>query len=450
MFYGFMRKILSITLSVVTLISVLFSFGSTSYAEETKVCAIEAKYSSDAAFTLAVCQSKSIEINVLPEEAENKTVQWVSSDTSVAQVSSEGKVKGVGAGTAIITAISNDSPEVQLNCTVNVCTRKTGTTVSDKGLSIVNASSAKYSHARMIKDLKKMQETYPFLVRYKSLGKSYDNRDIYEITLGNVNAKKHILIQATMHAREYVNSLLVMRQVESICSNYYSATYKDKYYSEIFDKVCCHIIPMANPDGVEISLYGADGINDKKLKKSVKKICKKYANGRESYYTYWKANARGVDLNNNYPCKFKKTRGYRTSPAREGFKGREAASEIETKIMVNEINAVNPDVVLSYHSCGSVIYWKFGKMPEEKYDKQKSLYLMARKLTGYGDAEPNKNYSTLCSCFGDWVSYKKDIYTLTIETGVDGAPVKASEIKSIWKKNKYMLPQTALWALKNT
>nr|AHF24246.1 calcineurin-like phosphoesterase [uncultured bacterium Contig224] len=46
--------------------------------------------------------------NVLPAEADDKTVEWTSSDESVATVSNSGRVKGISVGTATITATTND------------------------------------------------------------------------------------------------------------------------------------------------------------------------------------------------------------------------------------------------------------------------------------------------------------------------------------------------------
>lgn len=65
--------------------------------------------------------------NVLPLTASDRSINWSSSNTSVATVDQNGHVKAVAAGKAVITAISNANAEVSASCTVNV-------TVIDKAL----------------------------------------------------------------------------------------------------------------------------------------------------------------------------------------------------------------------------------------------------------------------------------------------------------------------------
>ena len=56
--------------------------------------------------------------NVMPSNATNKAVTWSSNNTSVATVSSDGTVKAVGYGTAVITAKTVNG--LTSNCTINV------------------------------------------------------------------------------------------------------------------------------------------------------------------------------------------------------------------------------------------------------------------------------------------------------------------------------------------
>ncbi len=317
-------------------------------------------------------------------------------------------------------------------------------------MGIVSTKTSKYTYKQMTKDIKELKQEYPELVTYRSLGKTADSRNIYEITVGNRNAKDQVIIQATMHAREYINSLLVMRQAESLCANNYTeSSYNGIKYSEFLDKVCFHIVPMVNPDGVTISQYGANGINNKKLRQNIINMCKKYGESKKSYYTRWKANAKGVDLNKNYPQNWGSAAKSITKPCSEGYKGSSAGSEKESKIMMNLVQSVKPKTVISYHSTGSVIYWNFNQKGKLQKDC-KSLFNVVKGLTGYVDAEPNlSKKAKIGPSFGGWVCAKKKIPTLTIETGKNACPIQINEFKSIWNKHKNILPEIALWCAEN-
>ena len=64
--------------------------------------------------------SADIAAKVTPITAENRTVTWSSSNTSVATVDQYGHVTGVAAGTATITATANGNTAVSASCTVTV------------------------------------------------------------------------------------------------------------------------------------------------------------------------------------------------------------------------------------------------------------------------------------------------------------------------------------------
>lgn len=406
------------------------------------VKSIKPQYPAKNSFTLAVKQSRVIKVKVYPSDASNKTIRFQSLNRDVAAVNKDGRVVGKKTGTATIVAVSDDIGKAVISYKVKVVKRKKGTHSSTKNMKTVKSDSAKYTYKQMVKDLDRLKAEYSEFLTYSSLGKTADKRNVYEVVIGNKKAKKQVVVQATMHAREYINSILVMQQIESICANYYTGTYNGKYYSEIFDKVGLHIVPMVNPDGVTISQYGADGIKNKKLKSKVKKMCKKYGKGKKSYYTKWKANARGVDLNRNYPLKWKSYR--RSAPSSADYKGSCAGSEKETKMMMGLVERIKPKTVISYHSTGSIIYWNFRQ--KGKLQKQcKSIFETAKDLTGYKGA----GVSSLGPCFGDWVCAKKKIPTITIETGKKQCPIKIKEYKSIWNKNKYILPAVSLWCIKN-
>ncbi|MFE5317758.1 S-layer homology domain-containing protein [Paenibacillus sp. NPDC056579] len=71
--------------------------------------------------TLQVGKSDALSVSLSPENAPNRKVTWSSSKSGVASVDSEGKVTAISAGTAIITAISDDSG-LSVSCEVTVST----------------------------------------------------------------------------------------------------------------------------------------------------------------------------------------------------------------------------------------------------------------------------------------------------------------------------------------
>ena len=65
----------------------------------------------------------SLTVTVLPEDAENKTLTWASSDNTIVTVSVTGEVvtiTGIKEGTATITATANDGSSKSASCTVTV------------------------------------------------------------------------------------------------------------------------------------------------------------------------------------------------------------------------------------------------------------------------------------------------------------------------------------------
>ena len=72
------------------------------------------------ALTLNVGKTSTLSATAGPSDADNKTVKWTTSDSSVATVSSAGEVKGVKRGTATITATAADGSGKKATCTVTV------------------------------------------------------------------------------------------------------------------------------------------------------------------------------------------------------------------------------------------------------------------------------------------------------------------------------------------
>lgn len=82
-----------------------------------------------------------LKAKITPADANEQTIKWSSSNTSVAKVTSKGVVTGVKAGTAVIT-VQTAEGDYTANCTVTVKQHVTSIALSDTELTIANGNEA--------------------------------------------------------------------------------------------------------------------------------------------------------------------------------------------------------------------------------------------------------------------------------------------------------------------
>lgn len=73
---------------------------------------------------IEIGETLQIEATVLPSDAENKKINWSSSDTSVATVDANGMVKGISEGETTITATAKDGSGVENSISITVLGKK--------------------------------------------------------------------------------------------------------------------------------------------------------------------------------------------------------------------------------------------------------------------------------------------------------------------------------------
>lgn len=304
--------------------------------------------------------------------------------------------------------------------------------ISYSNKKIVSTSHKHYSYSEMAGDIKQLTNKYNGMVRYKVIGHSVDHRNIYDVILGNPNAKKKLLVVGTMHAREYMATLVTMSQIESYLENYNNKVSGKKIASTL-DKVCIHFVPMANPDGVTIAQSGISKIKSASLRAKLRKMSK----GSTST---WKANARGVDLNRNWAYKWKKIEKAGAS----GYSGPYANSEPETKALVSLKKSLKKQglkATISYHTMGNIVFGKT-KKASIRYMTTK-MYRLAKSMTGYGCGDTLYKSSGIGNS-REWDMYCLGLPSITLEVGRKPAPGPISEFKSIWKKNKNVVIRQAM------
>jgi len=306
----------------------------------------------------------------------------------------------------------------------------------------------KYSYDQMCLDIQSLSERYGGLMQTRVLGSSLDGREIYEIVVGNTDAPKHVLIHAGIHAREYMTPLLVMKQLEYALEFYHSGSYEGRLLSDLFNQVAIHFVPMANPDGICISQFGVEAIRSEELKQAVRQCYEDDVSlGRTSmtfdrYLNYWKANARGVDLNQNFPANWDQVK---SAPINSyaAYKGASPLSEPESQILAELLNSRSWAATISYHSMGNIIYWNYaGNRVEEE---SSALAQLVSGKTGYRLVDSSGHGG-----FKDWAQIKDDpVPSLTLEVGGVSCPLPLTEFTEAWNRNREVWAAVAKYVSEN-
>lgn len=303
---------------------------------------------------------------------------------------------------------------------------------------IVDMNEPFYSYDKLVADAKSLAEKYNSILQYVTIGKSHDNRDIVMLKLGL--GKKYIICCAGVHARETINPIVMIRIVEYYTELFMSFKGQKEKLNDKLDHAKLHLeseyeqmlygtcnyellniftilfIPLLNPDGYMISLKGYEEISDA--------ILRARCLSRKIPAAEWKCNARGVDLNRNFPSKLWRPKD----------EGDVAASENETKALINVFHEHRSKGFLDFHSRGNMIYYYRSLMTDKYNEKQFEIASRFHKITNYVLVPPEEEVDNGDSG-GNTVHYYSEHFhkpTLTIETVEEIAPFPLD--------NKYRAP----------
>ena len=286
---------------------------------------------------------------------------------------------------------------------------------------IINLNET-YSYDEFIADAKSLALQYENILQYVTIDKSHDNRDIVLLKLGVGN--QYMVCCAGVHARENINPVVLLKMVEYYAELYSShrqqksklnkkletqASHWKVEYEQMLYRACIYellqtftilFVPMLNPDGYMISLEGFNAIRDRELRE--KCISMNIAS------TEWKYNARGVDINRNFPSILWKPK----------YEGEQPASENETKALISVFKNYPSKGFLDFHSRGKQIYYYRSVMPNSYNEKQQEIASRLKDITNY-ELVPLENEIDSGDSGGNTVHYYSENYNkpaLTLET----------------------------------
>lgn len=308
-----------------------------------------------------------------------------------------------------------------------------------------------YYYEDLLEDAIYLEHEYPESVKVIELGESHDGRSILAFAVGR--GEIPVIITGGVHGRETINPMVLVRIIEQYAelarnkeplvvdfaiakrlekvSPYGGGTIDrpffleegmelpekerlaaaDKgdnvpieFFPELFlNTFTFYVVPMLNPDGYEIALKGYNIIRDENLREQAK--------DRGIPYEEWKYNARGVDINRNFP----------SLTWRSKFVGDEPGSENETKALIQLFSQLSAIGYLDFHSRGKAVFYHKSMMPEGYNQRQYYVATRLSEVTGY-ELMPPENEIDANDSGGNTVHYFSEVYGLpaiTIETVVD-------------------------------
>ena len=252
------------------------------------------------------------------------------------------------------------------------------------------------------------------------IGRSVLGRKIYSIEFGQ---GKVVVLQYAIHAREYATATLGILHAKMLLASCPNG-------------IRFVLIPMANPDGTELAMFGT-------------KSCGKYQKFLENNFPkqdfrMWKANVRGVDLNNNFNAGFSK-HSFACVPSSQGYSGARPLSEPESKAIARLTLSIKPFLTISFHAKGEEIYFDYFQSHRNRKRDKKIAKLFAKDF-GYKIKTTQKTSS---GGFKDWCVLKLKIPSLTIELFNDKVkhPVSCKMAQEEFEKTKniFKLCSKAMW-----
>lgn len=294
---------------------------------------------------------------------------------------------------------------------------------------IIVPTTIAYTSCILQNNIEQLRKRYRFLqtgnIGYSVLGKS-----IPYIRIGS--GTKEVMYSAAIHANEWITAVVLMKFVEDFAKAYESNGFIYGYSArEIFNNTSIYIVPMVNPDGVDL-VTGVVGENTG-VYNQYRDISLNFPG--IPFPSGWKANFNGVDLNLQFPAgwlnarRIKFAQGY-TKPAPRDFVGEGPLTEPEALALYNFTLIHDFRLILAYHTQGEVIYWKYADyLPEGSQEIGERF----AETSGYSlDLTPPES---AFAGYKDWFIQEYNRPGYTIEAGLGENPLPISQFEKIYNDN---------------
>ncbi|MED3760096.1 M14 family zinc carboxypeptidase [Peribacillus frigoritolerans] len=278
-----------------------------------------------------------------------------------------------------------------------------------------------YAYETMMTDVRRLKTIYPF-IKTSPIGDSVLERDIPEVLIGNGNKRVHY--NGSFHANEWITTPVIMTFLNDyLLAITNQADIRGLDMFPFYQQTMLSIVPMVNPDGVELVLKGPPA--DEPLRGRLIE----WNNGSEDF-SGWKANINGVDLNDQFPAEWEleQARNNVTEPGPANYPGEGPLTQPEAIAMSELTKKRDFGKVLAFHTQGEVIFWGFeGLEPSES----ETIVNEFARVSGY---EPVKSANSYAG-YKDWFIQDWRRPGFTVELGKGTNPLPISQFDEIYQKS---------------
>ena len=304
-------------------------------------------------------------------------------------------------------------------------------------MAIVN-TSVPLTSALCQQILQELVRTYP-ACRTEILATTAFQRPISALVIGS--GPRKVLFSAAHHANEWITAYILLKYAEELAEAIQTG---GKIGSEdarkLSEAVTIYMVPLVNPDGVDL-VTGAIQPGDISYDLA-QRLAENYP--EIPFPDGWKANLLGVDLNLNYPAgwlqarEIKFSQGF-TLPGPRDYVGRAPLNQLETQALAAYTEAVDPELVLAFHTQGEEIYWTFDNIFVPGAQKLGEAMAL---VSGYSLADVP--YNSAFAGYKDWFIQEFGRPGYTIEAGLGENPLPLSQFDEIYADNLPLMNIAAL------
>lgn len=271
----------------------------------------------------------------------------------------------------------------------------------------------------------RLVETYPFC-RSELLTRTDFGRPVRTLVLGT--GQRRVLFTAAHHANEWITATVLLKFAEEFAEAIAAGETLEGLAPE---DVTVYLVPMVNPDGV--ALVTGQIEEDTEQYRTAQNLAEYYP--EIPFPEGWKANLNGVDLNLQYPAgwlrarEIKFSQGY-TRPGPRDYVGRAPLDQPESRALAGYTEAIDPNLVLAYHTQGEVIYWQYDDIYVPGAEE-----LGQRLATVSGYTLEDTPYNSAFAGYKDWFIkvFRRPGYT--VEAGSGENPLPLRQFDAIYREN---------------